>query len=72
MGVASLIFEPHPPNFANQYNFFRWTNDVTMVFWYLYWFQIYKNPQGVSFPGAPVFFGYYEINYSATTFRPVS
>ena len=55
-GMASLYFELHPPNFANQHNFFRCTNDVTKIFWYLYWFHIYKKPLGVSFPGAPVFF----------------
>ena len=27
MGVAGLIFEPHPPNFGNQY-----------IFWMLKWF----------------------------------
>ena len=42
MGVAGLIFEPHPPNFQNQYNFFRCTNDVTMIFWDLYSFRIWK------------------------------
>ena len=24
MGVAGLMFEPHPPNFENQYNFYNW------------------------------------------------
>ena len=32
MGVADLIFEPHPPNFGNQYNFWRCSNDVKMIF----------------------------------------
>ena len=32
MGVAGLIFEPHPPNFANQYNFWRCSKDVQMIF----------------------------------------
>ena len=27
MGVAGLIFEPYPPNFENQYNFWRCSND---------------------------------------------
>ena len=35
MGVASLVFDPHPPNFANLHNFLRCTNDITMTFWYL-------------------------------------
>ena len=30
-GVASLIFEPDPPYFANQYNFWRCTNDISMI-----------------------------------------
>ena len=38
MGVAGLIFEPHPPNFENQYNFWRCLNDIKMIFSYLYWF----------------------------------
>ena len=54
MGVIGLIFEPQPPYFANQCNFCRCTNDVTMTFWYLYWFQICKKPLGVSFPGSSV------------------
>ena len=54
MGMAGLIFEPQPPYFANQCNFCRCTNDVTMTFWYLYWFQICKKPLGVSFPGSSV------------------
>ena len=45
MGVAGLIFEPHPPYFANQYNFWRCANDVSMIFSYLYWFQIYQKTQ---------------------------
>ena len=54
MGMAGLFFEPYPPYFANQCNFCRCTNDVTMTFWYLYWFQICKKPLGVSFPGSSV------------------
>ena len=54
MGMAGLIFKPQPPYFANQYNFCRCINDVTMTFWYLYWFQICKKPLGVSFPGSSV------------------
>ena len=42
MGMAGLVFEPHPPNFQNQYNFFRCTNDITMIFWDLYFFRIWK------------------------------
>ena len=32
MGVAGLIFEPHPPNFENQYNFWRCSNDAKIFF----------------------------------------
>ena len=28
MGMAGLIFEPYPPNFKNQYNFWRCSNDA--------------------------------------------
>jgi hypothetical protein len=31
MGMAGLIFEPHPPNFENQYNFLRCLNDAKMI-----------------------------------------
>ena len=37
--MAGLIFEPHPPIFENQYNFWRYLNDIKMIFWYLYFFQ---------------------------------
>ena len=40
MGVAGLIFEPHPPNSENQYNFWRFSIDAKMIFWFLYRFQI--------------------------------
>ena len=55
MGVASLVFDPHPPNFTNLHNFSRCTNDITMTFLHLQYHQIYKKPLGVSIPGAPVF-----------------
>ena len=41
MGVAGLIFEPHSPNFENQYNCRR--NDAKMIFLFIYWFQIFKD-----------------------------
>jgi hypothetical protein len=31
MGVAGLIFEPHPPNFEDQYNIWRCSNDAKMI-----------------------------------------
>ena len=49
-GMAGSIFEPHPPNFQNQDNFWRWSNDVTMTFWNLYWFESYKKDLEVSYP----------------------
>jgi hypothetical protein len=30
--MAGLIFEPHPPNFENLYNFLRCSNDVKNIF----------------------------------------
>ena len=45
--MASPIFEPHPPNFENQYNFWRCWNDINMIFWFLYWFQISKISVGL-------------------------
>ena len=50
MGVAGLIFEPHPPNFENQYNFWRCLNGTKKIFWYLYWFQILISVHTVSGP----------------------
>ena len=32
MGVAGLIFEPRPPNFENQYNFWRCLNGIKTFF----------------------------------------
>ena len=32
MGVAGLIFEPHPPNLENLHNFERCSNDVKTFF----------------------------------------
>ena len=32
MGVAGLMFEPHPPDFENLYNFKRCSNDVKTFF----------------------------------------
>ena len=45
MGVAGLISERHPPSLEKQYNFCRYTNDITMTFWYIYWFQSFKKSQ---------------------------
>ena len=42
LGVASLIFDLHPPNFANLHNFLRCTNHITITFWYLSCFQIFQ------------------------------
>ena len=33
MGVAGLIFEPRPPNFENQYNFWRCLNGIKTFFY---------------------------------------
>ena len=42
MGVTDLIFEPRPPNFENQYTFWRCLN-IKMIFWFHNWFQIFKD-----------------------------
>ena len=44
------MFEPRPLHVAKSYNFWRCTNDVIMIFWYLFWFQILKNAQRVGSP----------------------
>ena len=44
-GVAAVISEPHFPNF-NLYNFLRCSNDIKIIFLYLYWFQIFKDQCG--------------------------
>ena len=45
MGVAGLIFKPHPPDFQNQDNFWRWSNDISMIFWYPCRLKIFKKNQ---------------------------
>ena len=50
MGVAGSIFGLHPPSSANQCNFLWYTNDITIAFWYIYWFQIYKKTLSSSSP----------------------
>ena len=50
MGVAVSIFEPHPKNFKNKHNFWRCLNDISIFFWYLYWFQIFQNCQKLGTP----------------------
>ena len=49
-GLTGLIFLPQPPNFQNKYNFWRSSNDITMTFWYSYWFPIFKKIQKPSCP----------------------
>ena len=49
-GVAHPILKPHPPNFQNQYNFWKSSNDITMTFWYSYWFLTFKKIQKPSCP----------------------
>ena len=50
MGMAGLIFEPHSPNFENQYNFWRCSIDAKMIFWFLNQLQIFKDQCGVFSP----------------------
>ena len=49
--MAGLIFELRLLSFSKLLIFLRWTNDINMTFWYLYWFQIYKKCQGLGSPG---------------------
>ena len=49
-GVADLIFKPHPPNFHNQYNFWRCLNYNIMTFWHSIWFPTFKKIQKHSCP----------------------
>ena len=53
MGVAGWMFEPHPPNFENLYNFWYVQMMLKWLFDYLYWFQIFKDQCG-SIPSIPV------------------
>ena len=53
MGVAGLIFEPHPPNFENLYNFYRCSSDVKTFFDISTGFRFSKL-QGGSVPSIPV------------------
>ena len=42
MCLAGLMFDQHPPNFEDLYNFLKCSNDIIMILWYLYWFQVFK------------------------------
>ena len=51
--LAGLIFEPHPPNFENQYNFWRCLNGIVIIFLISLLvsdFQIFRDQCGVSIP----------------------
>ena len=50
MSVAGPILKLRPSNFAKSYNFYRCINDISMTFWYLKWFQIYKKSHPTSYP----------------------
>ena len=39
MGTTGFIFQLNPPNFANQYNFSRWSNDVAIFFFFFAGFR---------------------------------
>ena len=60
MGVAGLIFEPHPPNFENLYIFERGSNDVKGFFDISTGFRFSKNSVGrvLSIPLAVLGSGY--------------
>ena len=55
MDVAGLIFELHPPNFENLYNFLRCSNDVKII--------MFENPK-------PVDTGFGFSNISVGVFSP--
>ena len=50
MSVAGPILKLRPSNFAKSYNFYRCINDISITFWYLKWFQIYKKSHPTSYP----------------------
>ena len=56
--MAGSIFAPHPQNFAKIFNFCRCTNDVTIIFWYLYFCKIQKINVGVLRPYLDVVLDY--------------
>ena len=51
MGMAVSVFRPHPPYFGKMRTFWSFTNQISIICWYLLWFQIYKKPVGVCNPG---------------------
>ena len=58
--MAGLIFEPHPQNFGKLSNFYRWTNDITIISLYFLpkigkprktdFFSLYSRPLTVENP----------------------
>ena len=51
MGVASSIFELHPPNFVKMHIFWISTNDINTIFCWLCWYRIWKKDDPVLRPG---------------------
>ena len=51
MGVAALVFEPHPSYLGKMHIFWSFINGITVIFTYLLWFTTYKIPRGVCNPG---------------------
>ena len=47
MGIAGSIFELHPPDFQKMCIFWRFTNDISITFRYLLWFQCWKKCQSL-------------------------
>jgi len=49
--MADPIFEPRPCIFQKLNIFWRWTNDISVTFWFTYWFMIYKKWPSPGSPG---------------------
>ena len=50
MGIAGSIFELWPPNFQKMCIFWRFTNIISTIFFYLLWFQFWKRMPKPSSP----------------------
>jgi len=49
-GVAGISYEPHPHNFQNLYDFWRYINVINIIFGYFCSVLIFKNSQWVIRP----------------------
>ena len=51
MGIAGSIFLPHPPISGKNYNFWRFTNDITIIFGNFYFYKSLKKYTQAIRPG---------------------